>query len=208
MKALRRPRSRKRLRRALAVLAALLVLGIGGTAVILKVRENRLLYHLRIVERGVLYRSGQMRRAGLERLHDREGIRTIIDLTAENRDDPLVREETDFAREKGLRYLHLPLSDKAGEFGPAVERFLEELDDPGNRPVLLHCWNGVRRTGILTAVYRMEYQRATNAEALAGLTLFRRTGEDFDPAERKFILDYVPRWRRDASPPVPVPASR
>jgi len=207
MSARERPRGR-RLRRGLAILAALLVLGIGGTAAIVKVRENYLSYHLRAVDRGILYRSGQLRRAGLERLHHRANLRTIIDLVAENRDDPLVRDEVAFAREKGIRYLHLPLPDKAAEFGPSVERFLEAMDDPGSRPVLLRCWNGVRRTGILTAVYRMEYERATNDDALAGLSAFGRTAEDFEPAERKFIQDYVPRWKREAAAPAAAPASR
>src|SRR5262249_58419454 len=47
----------------------------------------------------------------------------------------------------------------------AIDEFLALMDDPATYPVLIHCKAGLHRTGILAAVYRMEYQGWTPAEA-------------------------------------------
>jgi protein tyrosine phosphatase len=39
-----------------------------------------------------------------------------------------------------------------------VDEFLKIMDDPTNHPVLIHCRAGLHRTGILAALYRMEYE--------------------------------------------------
>ncbi len=183
-------------KRKLLLLGTIVVLAIAGAATAFLVREHRLLYHFHVVEPGVFYRSGQLERSALERVRAATGIRTIIDLSVERRDHPLIRDEVAFAAEEGIRYVHLPVPPGAEGIEPFVERFLEVMDDLPGRPVLLHCWHGVHRTGLMTAVFRMEYQRATNEEALEGLALFGRDKEDFGPGDREFIAGYVPRWRR------------
>jgi len=156
-------------------------------------------YHFAVVEPGVLYRSGQVRKDSLEEIHEQCGIRTIVDLVAERRGSPFVAAEGEFAREKGIRYIHLPIppvSMGVENFAQWLPPFFEILDDHRNHPVLVHCWKGIKRTGVMVAIYRMEYQRWDNAEALRGLSAFGRTPEDFTLAEREFILNYVPRWKR------------
>ena len=41
------------------------------------------------------------------------------------------------------------------------------MADPGNYPVLVHCFAGIHRTGAYCAVYRMEFERWDNADAMA-----------------------------------------
>jgi tyrosine-protein phosphatase SIW14 len=74
------------------------------------------------------------------------------------------------------------------------------MDDPRNRPALLHCWQGVKRTGIMVAIFRMEYQRVGNAEALETFSTFGRDPTRFQPVDRDYVANYVPRWRRQAQP--------
>jgi tyrosine-protein phosphatase SIW14 len=187
----------KRWRRRI-FLAALAVIALSGSGCLIAY----LLwppYHFLTVEPGVLYRSGQLGPRALEQVCREARIRTIVDLVGEKRDRSEVQNEVEFSRKNGIQYLHLPLPGAAVGIEDHVNRFLSVLDDPRNRPVLVHCWQGVTRTGIMVAVFRMEYQGVENREALEGLHAFGKTVEQFKPTERDFILNYVPRSKRRAA---------
>ena len=50
-----------------------------------------------------------------------------------------------------------------------IDDFLKICDDPANYPILIHCMAGLHRTGALTAVYRMEYEGWSVADAVREL---------------------------------------
>src|SRR5262245_19912361 len=139
----------------------------------------------RVVEPGVLYRSGQMSRAGLERVIGDYGIRTVITLR-----DPAVSGkepdwgEEEFCRQRDLKYVRIaPQRWGAADGGPApadagVQTFLGIIADRANSPVLLHCFAGVHRTGAYLAVYRMEFDHWSNARALDELRATYRNLDD------------------------------
>src|SRR5262249_61151456 len=71
--------------------------------------------------------------------------------------------ETAVCRDLGVRYVHLEPDLCGNRTDPrarprVIDDFLAVMDDPANRPVLLHCKAGLHRTGLLVAVYRMEYE--------------------------------------------------
>jgi tyrosine-protein phosphatase SIW14 len=125
---------------------------------------------LRVVEPGVLYRSGCLTREGFVDAVRELHIKTIVNLQDEF-PDPDLREsffdtstssEVDLCKRLGVRYFFLPPDlvprprmDR--ERPKAIDRFLEIMDDPDNYPVLVHCKAGLHRTGAMIAVYRMEY---------------------------------------------------
>ena len=53
-----------------------------------------------------------------------------------------------------------------------MDQYLAILDNPDSYPILIHCQAGLHRTGLLSAVYRMEYEGWTPAQAWRE---FRRT---------------------------------
>src|SRR5438874_2131240 len=103
--------------------------------------------NFRVVTPGVLYRSGQLSRDGLDRvLHD-YGIRTVVTL----RDPDVSKKEPDwgeeeFCRQSDVRYVRIaPQRWWSPTGGPApaeagVKTFLAVMDDPANYPVLVHCF--------------------------------------------------------------------
>jgi protein tyrosine/serine phosphatase len=156
----------------------------------------------RAVEPGVLYRSGQLSQSGLERVLTDYGIRTVITL----RDPSVSGKEPDwgeeeFCQKRDVKYIRIPpqrWSSPGG--GPAladagVQTFLRVMDDAANRPVLIHCFAGVHRTGAYLAVYRMEFEHWSNERAIEEL---RATYSNLDNEAdvRGYLEHYRPRWLR------------
>jgi tyrosine-protein phosphatase SIW14 len=131
---------------------------------------------LRVVTPGKIYRSGQLTASGLEEAIERFHIRTVLNLQNEAPDPELDNgmRESDYVRSLGVRYafIDVDLLDKwqSPELEPtSLDGFYALLDDPDNFPLLIHCRAGLHRTGIFTAIYRMEYEGWTRDQAIAEL---------------------------------------
>jgi tyrosine-protein phosphatase SIW14 len=169
---------------------------------------------LRVVEPGRVYRSGQMTAEGFADAVQRYHLRTIINVQDEFPDPTIdlgfwsrqTTKESELCRELGVRYVHLmptllPRHLIPEHRPPAIDQMLEILDDPSNYPVLIHCHAGLHRTGILTAVYRMEYQGWTNDEAFLDMK-----AQGFGPwvctsandYVKQYVLTYRPGYRQTA----------
>jgi hypothetical protein len=125
---------------------------------------------LREVTPGRFYRSGEMTADGFTEAVRQFHFRTIVNLQDEYPDPDLPWgyfgggqiKESELCRRLGVRYVYIAPDliprRRVPEHRPkAIERFLNLLDDPSVYPVLIHCRAGLHRTGVMTAVYRMEY---------------------------------------------------
>jgi protein tyrosine/serine phosphatase len=143
--------------------------------------------NFRVVEDGVLYRSGQMSLAGLKRAVFEYGIKTVVTLRyAENPENPppdLAEEEfckRELINHHRLRYLSWWASDGTVPAEKSVNAFLKIVRDPANYPVLVHCFAGIHRTGAYCAIYRMEFDHWTNAEAIQEMRNLGYTDDHMD----------------------------
>jgi protein tyrosine/serine phosphatase len=169
---------------------------------------------LREVTPAVLYRCGQLSIDGFVEAVDRYGIRTIINAQDEYPDPDIERsfwdratvKESELCRELGVRYVHLPPDLIPRRQVPAnrpaaIERFLAIMDDPANLPVLVHCRAGLHRTGVLAAVYRMEYQGWTHEQAIHELRDMG-FGEFVSSSANDYITQYILTYRRGQRNPI------
>src|SRR5262249_44288482 len=137
---------------------------------------------LRVVEDGKLYRSGQLSADGLTKAVLQYKIRTVLNVQDDVPEPDMMANwlnsstipERELCRQLGVRYIHLAPDLVSRRRTPlerpeAIDRFLEIMDDPLNHPVLLHCRAGLHRTGVLCAVYRLEYQGWSQLQALEGV---------------------------------------
>ena len=177
----------KRLARAVIVLAAMLVMSGAGIY-----HHKTGPEHFAVVDDGILYRSALLTPNNLERVLDRYSIKTVVDLSAEH--DPkrqaLHEEEAGICRTKGVVWLSLSLPPETPPDDTQISRWLDLMRNPANHPVLVHCTHGVVRTGIMTAIYEMEFNHGDNRRVLAGLPTF---GHDWEQNVRAYILNYCPR---------------
>ncbi len=171
------------------------------------VHQQNQMRNFRVVKDGVLYRSGQMSPEGLKRVVHDYGIKTIISLRDNNRPTDLAEEE--YCAKEEIKFLRLPPRQWWAQTGLApveenVAAFREVMADPANYPVLVHCFAGVHRTGAFCAVYRMEHDHWTNAQAINELKEFgyNNLGEEWDVLG--YLEEYKPTWREDAGDHQPV----
>lgn len=161
--------------------------------------------NLRLVHDGVLFRSGQLSLTGLKQvLHD-HGIKTVVTLrdAATPGDAPPDRAEEDYCQAQEINYHRIsprtwwaPDGSVPAEEG--VRRFRQVMDEPTNYPVLIHCFAGLHRTGAYCAIYRMEYERWTNRQAIAEMRAlgYRDIDDEWDLLG--YLESYRPRWiKRD-----------
>ncbi len=175
------------------------------------VHQQNQMRNFRVVKDGVLYRSGQMSLEGLKRVVHDYGIKTVISLRDNNRPTDLAEEE--YCAKEDIKFLRLPPRQWWAQTGPApveenVAAFREVMADPANYPVLVHCFAGVHRTGAFCAVYRMEHDHWTNAQAINELKEFGyiNLGEEWDVLG--YLEEYQPTWREDAADHAPVSRKR
>ena len=192
--------------RAIRVLLGLLVVAvIVGLPAGYAAYRNANFRNFHVVKPGVLYRSGQMSLAGLERVVHDHGIRTVVtlrDAEVEGDRPPDWREEQ-YCRGQDIRYVRIrPRNWWSPTGGPApadagVKRFVALMEDPANYPVLVHCFAGIHRTGAYVAVYRMEFDRWDNAAALAELRALGYCHLDDEWDVLGYLEQYRPRWTKE-----------
>ncbi len=141
------------MRKAFLGLIVLASLGAAGWMIVLD-RQNRLHWdHWDVVKPGMLYRSGQLSSPQLAAAVRRYGIRTVVSFQLRGKEMETERAQ---AAKLGIGFVNLPMpGDGFGEEAQ-FRKVLEVIDDPGRRPVLVHCARGTCRTGSAVALYRFE----------------------------------------------------
>jgi protein tyrosine phosphatase (PTP) superfamily phosphohydrolase (DUF442 family) len=163
-----------------------------------------------------VYRSGQLTAPGFADAVRRFGFRTIVNLQDDFPDPDIALgyftgntiKESELCRQLGVRYLFIapdviPRREIGHARPTAIDQFLAVMDDESNYPVLFHCRAGLHRTGIMAAIYRMEYQGWSHHQAIAevkenGFGEWPCTSANDYIAE--YLLAYQPGLRITESP--------
>lgn len=167
---------------------------------------------LRVVTEGRVYRSGCLTADGFRDAIQKYGIKTVITFWDENPDPDLCAnrfscgpiKESDLCYEMDVTYkfiyVELLPEHRAGkERLKAVDDFLAVMDDEASYPVLIHCKAGLHRTGVMAAIYRMEYDGWSRAEALRELRshgfghFIANTSNDYIV---QYVMAYQPRHKQ------------
>jgi protein-tyrosine phosphatase len=111
--------------------------------------------------------------------------------------------ESEFLRQRGAAYRFIAVDllgprDMRERRPAAVEQFLAIMDDSRNYPVLIHCRAGLHRTGVMVALYRMEYEGWTLDEAIRELKL-NGFGDSNCTARNDYIQQYLLAEKPQAS---------
>lgn len=141
------------MRRTAWIVAGVVAAGIAGGLVFLQPWRPGLKNFGTVVE-GRIYRMGRTTPAGLQRLVEEKGIRTVIDFGSDPEGSEHDTREVEACAELGLDRVTLRLEgDGTGDPNMYVEA-LRIMTDPARQPVLVHCGAGAQRTGAAAILYR------------------------------------------------------
>lgn len=181
----------------IGILLFVLVLVFGGKYVY----DMNINHNFETITEGKVYKSGVIPPDELETYVKKYKIKSIVDLrfpgTGDDMNNPenaleLAAEKNAVAKIKGVNYFN-DGSDQV----PTKENlvlFYKIMDNPANYPVLIHCYHGVGRAELYSAVYRIEYENMDKDKARTS-TRFLTKWSSFDLGKPKgdFLHNYVSR---------------
>ncbi|MBX3401450.1 MAG: tyrosine-protein phosphatase [Gemmataceae bacterium] len=189
-------------------LVSLLIVGIVGAPLLYRVSQDRRYRNLHVVEEGRLYRSGQLTPEGFERVLRELRVGTVVSMRETKNEKQEFQDgfEEEICRRLGVRYERFGYLDWSAPDGtmPAmanIRKFLQLFDDRDSpKPVLVHCFAGIHRTGVHVAAYRVDQNGWTNAEAMAELRWMGTRRTTFADNLVEFVHALKPRAVGGARP--------
>jgi protein tyrosine/serine phosphatase len=149
-------------------------------------------YHLATVKEGVLYRDGVRTLHQFDLAARKTHVKTIVSLVDDREiEQHPFTDELAYCKEHGIDVVRIPVPLGGWPEGEQIEKFLSIANDPTKQPVLVHCAQGVRRTGMMVAAYEMSVLKLDKAQATAAMQSFghsERTTGDI----KRFIETYDP----------------
>lgn len=153
-------------------------------------------YHLATVQDGALYRDGVQSVREFETAIKKVKPKTVVSLIDDRElADPekaQFKKEQQLLAERGIKLERIPVKLGGWPTRRDVDRFLAVANDPANQPVLVHCAQGVRRTGMMVAAYQeavLGYDDQKAKDAILDFGHSERTVKDV----KRFIDEYDPK---------------
>ena len=116
------------------------------------------------------------------------GIRTVIDLQADGGND----HEAQLVEAAGMTFHRIPMTTRVAPTLEQIAQFMTIVTNPAHQPVYVHCAGGKHRTGVMTAVYRMEHDGWTADQAYQEMKRYKFGSSMWHPEFRDFVYHYQP----------------
>lgn len=150
-------------------------------------------YHLATVRDGVLYRDG-VRSArefliALKRVHPKTIVSLVDDREIEN--EPF-KSEMAICREQKIEVVRIAIPLGGWPSSEQIKNFLAVVKDARRQPVLVHCAQGVRRTGMMVAAYQESEMSWSPQQAKDSMLTFGHSQRTIKDVQR-FIDTYDPK---------------
>lgn len=142
------------------------------------------------VREGRLYRSAQIPAARLTAYIEKFNIKTVINLRSTAERFVCCRGEEEAAAKGGCKVVYAPLSASRASTREELQTLLAIFDKEAE-PFLIHCSQGINRTGEACALWLLDKAAATNEEALQQFD--KKFGYTFSSRPEKYLL--IQAWQ-------------
>jgi protein tyrosine phosphatase (PTP) superfamily phosphohydrolase (DUF442 family) len=151
-------------RRLVPIALGVAGLMIVGVTIAIVYRDEWFEKRVQVIRPAKLVRGAWQRPIPLNRIIDREGIRTIVTLTAINSTDHKFIDQAEVVKEQGIDWVIIPMRGSRA----TVEQMAIAADllaDPDRQPVYFHCVAGHHRTSLAHAAYLIRHEGYTAEQA-------------------------------------------
>ena len=179
-------------------IALFLVAAVFGAKYVYDMHIN---HNFETITEGKVYKSGVIPPDEIADYVKKYKIKSIVDLrfpgTGDDVNNPevpaeLTAEKEAVAKIEGVNYFNNG-SDQVPK-QKNLDTFFKIMDNKDNYPVLIHCYHGVGRAEMYSALYRIEYENWTNEEARQGVrTLIKWSSFDDGKPKGEFLKAYQSR---------------
>ena len=192
------------MKKVLRLLGIILLLGIAFY--VWHVHFN---YRFEEISKDKVYKSALINPDRLESFLLENNIKTVVDLLdpgVQDRLNPAKQiqiDEEDKAinainKKHNLNIQHVNIASGQVPTKATLTKFFEVLDKEENYPILIHCYHGTGRAQMYSALYRIEYENWSNADARAKTRVvveglgYRSSFSD-GKVKGDFLMNYQPR---------------
>jgi protein tyrosine phosphatase (PTP) superfamily phosphohydrolase (DUF442 family) len=157
-------------------------------------------YHFAEVEKGVLYRDGNRGLREFKTALRKGDVRTVVIL---NDDQEVQKEpfktELQFLDDHKIEVIRIPVKLGGYPTTDQVRQFLTIINDRSKWPILVHCAQGVRRTGMMVAAYEESALGYDNAKAKSAVLPWGRKPTSQTLADVKAFIDGYDGKKREVT---------
>jgi len=191
--------ARRRSIRWLLGLSVLAIVGVVAGAITF--RDDLLEKRVHVIHPGQLVRGAWQRPSPMRRIIDREGINTIVTLTAINQTDEKFINQKQVVEEKGIDWVIIPMRGSRA----TIEQMAIAADllaDPDRQPVYFHCVAGHHRTSLAHAAYLIRHEGYTAERAWEVVSGFEWARPDAPPDQNdRFLIEEFARAQASIKAP-------
>ena len=185
------------MKKKILIFAAVIAVAAG----IWKIYDVYFNYRFLEISEGKVYKSGVIPPDEIAGFVKKHNIKSIVDLrgpvTKDKVNNPenwvqINAEREAAAKIPGLNYYNIPSEQVPKKHN--LDKFFKVMDNQENYPVLIHCYHGIGRAQVYSAVYRIEYEGFENDEARKNAA-FPVIFSSFDHGTPKgeFLKSYIAR---------------
>jgi len=158
-------------------------------------------HNFETITEGKVYKSGVIPPNEIEDYVKKYKIKSIVDLrfpgTADLVNNPEIPEELTAEKEAVAKIAGVTYFNNGSDQVPKQENldsFFKIMDNKDNYPVLIHCYHGVGRAEMYSAIYRIEYEGMDKDKARTSTRLLTKFSSfDLGKPKGDFLHNYVKR---------------
>jgi protein tyrosine/serine phosphatase len=163
-------------KKIIIAIVGIVLIGVGKYVYDMNINHN-----FETITQGKVYKSGVIPPNELADYVKKYNIKSIIDLrfpgTGDDVNNPEVPEELTAEKEAVAKIKGVNYFNNGSDQVPAqknLDKFFSIMDNQDNYPVLIHCYHGVGRAEMYSAIYRIEYENMDRDQARTSTRLLTK----------------------------------